>query len=99
MIKLLRPVFTALSTAENTAPQENLDDKSAAYSSALDDSEFSRSPLDEKFDFHRSPLPSSSLNVAAPSVEVTQEAEDEWYEGLRDEMSRKIWEGQKVVSL
>lgn len=58
---------------------------------------FSRSPFDEKFPFHRTPEPEDTTAVvAAPTVEVTQEAEDEWYASLREEMGKRIWESNKL---
>ncbi|GAA5866271.1 hypothetical protein JCM1840_004062 [Sporobolomyces johnsonii] len=36
--------------------------------------------------------------VPAPTVEVTQEAEDEWYARMREEMGKKIWEDDGGIS-
>ncbi|GAA5961710.1 hypothetical protein JCM3765_000484 [Sporobolomyces pararoseus] len=63
----------------------------------LIETEFSRSPFDEKFPFHRgddqvSLPPRIETVVQAPFVQVTQEAEDEWYQSMRKEMEKLIWE-------
>lgn len=34
----------------------------------------------------------TACGVPAPTVEVTQAAEDEWYAAMRAEMSKKVWE-------
>lgn len=36
--------------------------------------------------------PSEAIKTQAPTVEVTQEAEDEWYGRMRAEMATRIWE-------
>ncbi|BGP50661.1 hypothetical protein JCM10450v2_006580 [Rhodotorula kratochvilovae] len=43
-------------------------------------------------------LKSKNDSVPAPSVEVTQEAEDAWYQAMRAEMAKKVWEMDGGIS-
>ncbi|TNY22852.1 hypothetical protein DMC30DRAFT_414727 [Rhodotorula diobovata] len=40
----------------------------------------------------------TACGVPAPTVEVTQAAEDEWYAAMRAEMSKKVWEMDGGIS-
>ncbi|GAA5820998.1 hypothetical protein JCM3770_004463 [Rhodotorula araucariae] len=40
----------------------------------------------------------ASASEAAPSVEVTQAAEDAWYKAMRAEMEKKVWEMNGAIS-
>ena len=102
------------STSSTTTPsiqeEEDQEEKPSTFSPSsvsVIETEFSRSPFDEKFPFHRgddgtSLPPRTETAIAAPFIQVTQEAEDEWYDSLRKEMSKLIWEPKnkdgKVVS-
>ncbi|GAA5998391.1 hypothetical protein JCM5350_008360 [Sporobolomyces pararoseus] len=90
---------TSVISTPSVREEEDQEEKPSSFpsSESVIETEFSRSPFDEKFPFHRgddqiSLPPRTETVVQAPFVQVTQEAEDEWYDSLRKEMNKLIWE-------